>query len=59
QETEDGPYNLIAHLQNNYFTKTEKTIATEIEEIANVTVSNIKQVALGIKLDTIYLLSGR
>jgi hypothetical protein len=50
---------LIAHLQNNYFTKTEKTIATEIEEIANVTVSNIKQVALGIKLDTIYLLSGR
>ncbi len=59
QETEDSPENLIAHIQNNYFTKIEKTIAEDIEEISKVTVDDIKQVAMGIKLDTIYLLSDR
>lgn len=59
QETEDSPENLIAHIQNNYFTKIEKTIAEDIEEISKVTIDDIKQVAMGIKLDTIYLLSDR
>lgn len=59
QETEDSPYNYIAHLQNNYFTKTEKSITEEIQEILDVTAEDIKKVALGIKLDTIYFLSDR
>lgn len=59
QETEDSPDNFIAHLQNNYFTKVEKSISEEIDEITNVTIDDIKQVAMRIKLDTIYFLSDR
>lgn len=59
QETEDSPDNFIAHLQNNYFTKVEKSIDEEIDEIINVTIDDIKQVAMRIKLDTIYFLSDR
>ena len=56
-EVEDSPYNLINFALKNYLHDQTKTVESLIEEINQTTLDDIKAVASGVYLDTIFLLT--
>lgn len=57
QETEDDPKSYVSYMLKNYLTNTSFTILNNIEKVNRINIDDIKKIAQGIKLDTIFLLT--
>lgn len=57
EQTNDNPYDILSYIQDNHFLKIDKSVEESIKNIEEIQINDIKDAALGIKLDTIFLLA--
>ena len=57
KETEDDPKSYASYMFKNYLTGLNLTISDNIDKVDSITIEDVKKIAQGIELDTVFLLT--